>query len=291
MWRGHFFIELELLRHNLFEMLARTRYRGVSIHLVKKISKQILAALLCLREMGLIHGDIKPENVVLKDLHKATVKLIDFGSCIKDDRLESEECDAQPRSGSGQFTSLRHCIGSGCYIQSRYYRAPEVSLGLPFDAAIDVWSLGAVMVEMVIATPMFDGRSIVDQLVKTESWLGPLPKAMVRRIPRNHRFSWAEVERARHRPEDLGAWFDGMFEPNSEPLGAENGPSPMEDGPSPVNWNACFVSKLKQLVAERQGGANEPKVEDFCDVIWRMLRYNPSERITVFEALRHPFFL
>ena len=83
--------------------------------------RQIISCVEYLSRLGICHRDIKPENILLNK-NKTKVKLIDFGS-------------------SSYFGS---CIFS--YIQSRYYRAPEVILGLPYNSAIDMWSVGCVLV-------------------------------------------------------------------------------------------------------------------------------------------------
>lgn len=57
------------------------------------------------------------------------------------------------------------------YIQSRFYRSPEVLLGLPYDLAIDMWSLGCILVEMHTGEPLFSGSNEVSH------WLGPMPIA------------------------------------------------------------------------------------------------------------------
>ena len=50
------------------------------------------------------------------------------------------------------------------YIQSRFYRSPEVLLGIPYDLAIDVWSLGCILVEMHTGEPLFSGKDEVSFL-------------------------------------------------------------------------------------------------------------------------------
>lgn len=47
------------------------------------------------------------------------------------------------------------------YIQSRFYRSPEVLLGIPYDLAIDMWSLGCILVEMHTGEPLFSGTNEV----------------------------------------------------------------------------------------------------------------------------------
>ena len=52
------------------------------------------------------------------------------------------------------------------YIQSRFYRSPEVLLGIAYDLAIDVWSLGCILVEMHTGEPLFSGKDEVSFLLK-----------------------------------------------------------------------------------------------------------------------------
>ena len=65
------------------------------------------------------------------DPMKQLIKIIDFGAACSDFKKG--------------FT----------YVQTRLYRAPEVVLGLPYDNAIDMWSFGAIMVELVTGVPIF----------------------------------------------------------------------------------------------------------------------------------------
>lgn len=77
-----------------------------------------------LHNLGIIHCDLKPENILIKSYRRCEIKVIDLGSsCFQSDSLS-------------------------LYVQSRSYRAPEVILGLPYDAKIDLWSLGCILGEL-----------------------------------------------------------------------------------------------------------------------------------------------
>ena len=65
------------------------------------------------------------------------------------------------------------------YIQSRFYRSPEVMLGLPYTVAIDVWSLGCILVEMHTGEPLFSGADQLDQMRKLVEVLGMPPESMI----------------------------------------------------------------------------------------------------------------
>ena len=166
-YRNHTCIVFEMLSYNLYELLRNTQFRGVSLNLIRKFSTQILKSLRFLSSdsgmMNIIHCDLKPENILLRHPRRSAIKLIDFGSsCYKHRR---------------QYT----------YIQSRFYRSPEVLLGLPYDQKIDMWSLGCVLVEMHTGEPLFGGTEPLDQMCKIVDVLGMPPFAMLERAPNNNR--------------------------------------------------------------------------------------------------------
>jgi dual specificity tyrosine-phosphorylation-regulated kinase 2/3/4 len=79
----------------------------------------------------IVHCDLKPENVLFKWKNKSIVKVIDFGTACEE--------------GDCAFN----------YIQSRYYRAPEIILGMKYDRAIDMWSLGCIVAELFTGEALF----------------------------------------------------------------------------------------------------------------------------------------
>lgn len=80
-----------------------------------------------------------PENFNPSD-PRYRIKVIDFGSsCYEDERLYT-------------------------YVQSRFYRSPEVILGMPYTTQIDMWSLGCILAELVAGLPLFPGENEAEQL-------------------------------------------------------------------------------------------------------------------------------
>ena len=144
MYRNHQCLVFEMLSLNLYEFLKNTDFSGVSLNLLRKFAKQILKALsyLATPEVDIIHCDLKPENILLCTPKRSAIKVIDFGSSC--------------RSNKPMYS----------YIQSRFYRSPEVMLGLPYSTAIDIWSLGCILVEMHTGEPLFSGSDQVDQMQK-----------------------------------------------------------------------------------------------------------------------------
>lgn len=153
--RNHLCLVFELLSSNLYELIKQNQFQGLSTQLVKVFMGQLLDALTVLKEARLIHCDLKPENILLKSLQSPGIKVIDFGSACHE----------------------RQTVYT--YIQSRFYRSPEVLLGLSYTAAIDMWSLGCIAVELFLGLPLFPGTSEYNQLTRIIEMLGMPPNSML----------------------------------------------------------------------------------------------------------------
>ncbi|KAJ6422530.1 hypothetical protein OIU84_027488 [Salix udensis] len=140
-YQRHLCICFELLDTNLYELIKINQFRGLSLSIVQLFSKQILRGLALLKDAGIIHCDLKPENILLcTSVKPAGIKIIDFGSACMEDRTVYS------------------------YIQSRYYRSPEVLLGYQYSTAIDMWSFGCIVAELFLGLPLFPGASEFDLL-------------------------------------------------------------------------------------------------------------------------------
>jgi len=89
---------------NLYEFIKANSFRGFSLRLIRRMTKQMLSSLVLLQQKKVIHCDLKPENILIRHPMHTEIKTIDFGSSC----FESEKV----------YT----------YIQSRFYRSPEVIL-------------------------------------------------------------------------------------------------------------------------------------------------------------------
>ncbi|PLW46971.1 hypothetical protein PCANC_06499 [Puccinia coronata f. sp. avenae] len=152
---NHLCLVFELLSSNLYELIKQNSFRGLSTSLVRVFTNQLLDALTVLNEAHLIHCDLKPENILLTSLSSPEIKVIDFGSACHE----------------------RQTVYT--YIQSRFYRSPEVILGLPYSSAIDMWSLGCICVELFLGLPLFPGTSEYNQITRIVEMLGMPPAYML----------------------------------------------------------------------------------------------------------------
>ncbi|XP_037027701.1 serine/threonine-protein kinase minibrain isoform X4 [Bradysia coprophila] len=249
MWRNHLCLVFELLSYNLYDLLRNTNFRGVSLNLTRKFAQQLCTALLFLNtpELNIIHCDLKPENILLCNPKRSAIKIVDFGSsCQLGQRIYQ-------------------------YIQSRFYRSPEVLLGVAYDLSIDMWSLGCILVEMHTGEPLFSGCNESDQMQKIVEVLGVPPKHILDAAPKCRKFFDKQ---------------DGVYVAKRSHNGRKYKPSGSR--------------KLHDILGVETGGpggrrAGEPghSVSDylkFKDLILRMLDYDPKTRTTPYYALQHNFF-
>jgi dual specificity tyrosine-phosphorylation-regulated kinase 2/3/4 len=163
-FRHHLCMTFELLSINLYEFMKGNNFRGLSLQLIRRFAVQILLCLSYARKLGIIHCDLKPENILLKAPNRSGIKIIDFGSsCFENERVYT-------------------------YIQSRFYRAPEIMLGIPYTTAIDMWSLGCIMVELYTGFPLFPGESEAEQIQCIMEVKGVPPTDLLDQSPRKKMF-------------------------------------------------------------------------------------------------------
>jgi len=289
MYRNHQCLVFEMLSLNLYELLKNTQFGGVSLNLIRKFSKQVLKALLFLarKDVDVIHCDLKPENILLRHPKKSGVKVIDFGSsCRSNKRMYS-------------------------YIQSRFYRSPEVILGLPYAVSIDMWSLGCILAEMHTGEPLFSGSDQFDQMQKIVKLLGMVPDHMLEQSSDQHRLQF--FERVVGPSGRVGWTIKQQNTAGSSRVGSSSKPDAtghqqkqeVQDFPSSSKPVAIVIpsespakSLMEIISAETHRKKKYPSSETgnsprnyelFVDLIRRMLTYDPRKRIKPEEALDHPF--
>ena len=250
-FREHLCIVFELLYFSLYDLLAKSNFIGLSLNLSRLLISQIIESLVLTKQAGLIHWDLKPENILLWSSKSTNLKVIDFGSACFD--------------GHTVYT----------YIQSRYYRSPEVILGMPYNTAIDIWSLGCIWVELFRGIPLFPGNWEYNQLRLIIELLGMPPKDM--------------IEQSRNGPK----FFSYVQDPTGDYYYRFKSQAEfeMEQGIRVPVLN--FHEELTCLddLVNFQGSRND-KIETkqwFVDFIKGVLNIDPRKRWTPNMSKQHPF--
>ena len=142
------FIDGETLRHRLNK-------ERMELGMVLHVATEIASALAAAHAAGIIHRDIKPENVMIR--RDRIVKVLDFGLAKLTESARSEVDTQLP-------TKLLVNTEPGMVMGTANYMSPEQARGLVVDARTDIWSLGAVLYEMVTGHVPFEGQTPTDVL-------------------------------------------------------------------------------------------------------------------------------
>ncbi|KAF2843095.1 kinase-like protein [Patellaria atrata CBS 101060] len=258
--RQHLCLVFELLSVNLYELIKQNQFRGLSTTLVRVFAQQLINGLSLLGKAKLIHCDLKPENILLKNLESPIIKIIDFGSA----------CDE------------RQTVYT--YIQSRFYRSPEVLLGLPYSAAIDMWSLGCIVVELFLGLPLFPGSSEYNQVSRITEMLGLPPTWMLEMGKQSGEFFEKvhdDFGRRTYRLKSMEQYsreHGTKEQPSKKYFSATTLPDIIKNYPMPRK-------NMKPAEIEREM-ANRTAFIDFAQ---GLLNLNPLERWTPNQAKMHPF--
>lgn len=164
LFRMHVCLTFELWNVSLYELVKINKFKGLSFNLIRCFASQILEGLEYLASLNIIHCDLKPENILLKSGKKSKIGIIDFGS-------------------STFYNEKIHV-----YIQSRFYRAPEIVLGIPYTPAIDMWSLGCILFELYTGRPLFPAVNEHDLLLLITELLGYPKKSLLEKSPKYEKF-------------------------------------------------------------------------------------------------------
>ena len=273
-YRNHQCLVFEMLSYNLYELLKNTRFKGVSLNLIRKFSKSILKALafLSLPTVNIIHCDLKPENILLKHPRRSAIKLIDFGSsCYESKRTYT-------------------------YIQSRFYRSPEILLGHKYNQQIDIWSLGCVLVEMHTGEPLFGGADQVDQMCRIVDVLGMPPFDMIDKSPESNKslffikMSMEEYKASTELPPECDNNCRQVSPDGTQIYLLKR---PPRDSPP--------ARTLSQIIGVDSGGPfgrrrdevghSQSNYIEFLNFISGLLHYDPSQRRTAALAINDPYIL
>ncbi|PKS06794.1 hypothetical protein jhhlp_006869 [Lomentospora prolificans] len=258
--RQHLCLVFELLSVNLYELIKQNQFRGLSTTLVRVFAQQLLNGLVLLNKARLIHCDLKPENILLKNLESPIIKIIDFGSA----------CDE------------RQTVYT--YIQSRFYRSPEVLLGLPYSSAIDMWSLGCIVVELFLGLPLFPGSSEYNQVSRIVEMLGNPPNWMIEMGKQGSDFFEKRQDEFGRRTyhlksmEQYSREHGNKEQPSKKYFQANTLPEIIKSYPLPRK-------NMKSSEIEREMNNRTA----FIDFVRGLLNLNPLERWSPQQAKLHPF--
>lgn len=180
-YHKHKCLVFEQLSKSVYDFMRENRFHPLPATHVWSMAKQLLESVASVHSVGIVHSDLKPENIMLEDtsdfsrrysasnsdttykvLHNTGIQLIDFGSAV----FETEY----------QSTTM----------STVYYRAPEIILDLPRSPASDMWSVACILLELHTGAPLFDPRSDLNHLAMIESAIGHMPSNLREHLRQMH---------------------------------------------------------------------------------------------------------
>jgi serine/threonine-protein kinase len=158
-WNGLKFLSMEFVEGQTLEQLLESE--GVlPTPVALWIAKQVCTGLAAAHEVGVIHGDIKPQNIIVEPA--GGLKIMDFGSA--------------------RLTDERGMTGTGTVIGTLGYMSPEQARGLPLSFRSDIYSTGIVLYELFTGSLPFEGDSPLAVVLKHVNNAPPLPRSRNPRI-------------------------------------------------------------------------------------------------------------
>jgi len=193
-----------------------------------------------------MHADIKPDNILVNE-QKTVLKLCDLGSAS-----DASENDITP------------------YLVSRFYRAPEIILGVPYDPSLDVWSIGCTLYELYTGKILFPGRSNNHMLLLMMELKGRFNSKMIKKA------KFGEI------------FFDEMGEFVSVEKDRITG-SDIMNKVHITKPNRDLRTRLLPPLSAKLHDEEMKAIISFIDLLDRCLSLDPARRITPKDALNHPF--
>lgn len=246
MHKGHLCIVIESLYMDLRSVLKKYgKHHGLNMKALVSYSRQLLVALRHLKKLGIVHADIKPDNILVNE-KKNVLKLCDFGSASK-----VEDHEPTP------------------YLVSRFYRAPEIILGIPYKHSVDIWSAACTIYEMATGKIMFTGSSNNKMLKCFMDLKGKFPTKIIRK----------------------GKFKDQHFNYNNNFLHHKKDEFTGREKVVEVsNITVCRdLQKDLKKSCKSLNEAEQKKLVQLKDILDKMLTLDLNHRLSVTDCLKHPF--
>ncbi len=315
MHQSHLCLVFEMLGSNLYELLKKRQFRGLPLGVVKTLLRQAIDGIKLLGKKNVVHCDLKPENMLMvrnDAIDQMIAKSSSQNESEKNNDANGEEAD--PAAVEEEQWIKLIDFGSACfegqtthtYIQSRFYRSPEVLVGLPYDSAIDMWSLGCVAAELFLGLPILPGVHEHDQVGRILEMIGNLPGWMLEQGTKSKKFFKSSTSRpSSNTPSDLdvsmkeGTAHRTKWEFRSrqeyinhlseEEKQSKGGAHKLEQQPTSRYFKK---KKLEDIVMHHGSGKTKKEKEElglFVHFLKGLLDPDPWKRYTALQASMHPF--
>ncbi|KAL4752434.1 hypothetical protein BDW72DRAFT_67845 [Aspergillus terricola var. indicus] len=269
-YRNHICIVTDLLGQSVFDFLKGNGFVPFPSSQIQSFARQLFTSVAFLHDLNLIHTDLKPENILLvKNAYQTFTynRTIPSSSTAisRNARQRRVLLDSEIRLidfGSATFDDEYH----SSVVSTRHYRAPEIILNLGWSFPCDIWSIGCILVEFFTGDALFQTHDNLEHLAMMEAVIGErIDPKLVRQVMqggRNGNQNQAAKYFVRNR----------LDYPNEETTRASK----------------KYVQAMRRLTSFMP--TNTKFYRLFLDLLQRIFVYDPKQRITAKDALKHPWF-
>ncbi|GJJ08281.1 hypothetical protein Clacol_002491 [Clathrus columnatus] len=278
--RNHICIVTELLGKCVYDFLKENDFTPFPRLHIQSFARQLLDSVAFLHSQRLVHTDLKPENILLvcndfrlrpmvpaglpgrrgsaapkqrRELESTEIRLIDFGSATFDEEYHSTVVSTR------HYRAPEIILGNyGIWIINVFLEMLNERIGLGWSFPCDAFSLGCILVEFYTGQALFQTHDNLEHLAMMEAVMGKMPDKFSRSGARNKPEFFKEGAKL--------AW-----------------PSPKSTKQSKKDVKA--TKSLGEIIQ-----ATDTINRHFLDLVRRLLIFDPAHRITVAEALKHPYF-
>ncbi|XP_042707644.1 dual specificity protein kinase CLK1 isoform X1 [Chrysemys picta bellii] len=257
---GHVCIVFELLGLSTYDFIKENSFLPFRLDHIRKMAYQICKSVNFLHLNKLTHTDLKPENI----LFVKSDYVEEYNPKLKRDERTLKNPDIKLVDfGSATYDDEHHST----LVSTRHYRAPEVILALGWSQPCDVWSIGCILIEYYLGFTVFPTHDSKEHLAMMERILGPLPIHMIEKTRTLVCDCFKQFLLYRKRK---------YFHHNQ---------LDWDEHSSAGRYVSRRCKPLKEFML-----CQDLDHENLFDLIQKMLEYDPAKRITLQEALTHPFF-
>ncbi|XP_018398725.1 PREDICTED: dual specificity protein kinase CLK2 isoform X3 [Cyphomyrmex costatus] len=249
-YHGHMCIAFEMLGLSVFDFLRDNSYQPYPLEHVRHMGYQLCYAVKFLHDNKLTHTDLKPENILFVDS--------DYDSTYNNKKVFLFKRRDMRRVKRTDIKLID--FGSATFdhehhstiVSTRHYRAPEVILELGWSQPCDVWSIGCILFELYLGITLFQTHDNREHLAMMERILGTIPHRMARKTKTKY-------------------FYHGKLD--------------WDDKSSAGRYVRDNCKPLHRYML-----SDDEEHRQLFDLVQRMLEYEPSQRITLKDALTHSFF-
>ena len=255
--KGHLCMVFENFSSNLRELLKKYgRDVGLNIKAIRAYAQQLFLALSSMKKCQYLHADLKPDNILVGP---------------KPDPVTKENVNILKLCDLGTAVNITEAL-TAPYLVSRFYRAPELILGIPYDYGIDIWSVGCTLFELYTGKILFTGRNNNGMLRSIMECRGKFPHKLLRKGSETYKYF-----------DDLLNFHSIEEDKHTRRLVTKT----IEVRAKPIRDLRSRIMPTGKKVDEGE----KKEVELFLDLLDKCLDLRVERRITPNEALKHPFIM